>query len=174
MQIGGLTLAELNALELHLISAIDFDLGVRPADYAACAADLRAFAAAKSVPADAHLPATMVPSHLESAAEAQRPARQLLPWLRASRRAALRRSQRPARIPHSTAPRAATRIPRGRRRRRRTRRRARARMRQKLHYRSGWLLRRRWRKRLSAAIWARARPGPPWPDPAAADHAQGS
>ncbi len=51
---------ELNALELDFLFAIDFDLGVHPADYAACTADLRAFAAAKSLPADAHLPA--VPS----------------------------------------------------------------------------------------------------------------
>jgi hypothetical protein len=56
-QIGDIPLQEINALELDFLFAIDFDLGVHPADYAACTADLRAFAAAKSVPADAHLPA---------------------------------------------------------------------------------------------------------------------
>ncbi len=42
-QIGGIALEELNALELDFLFAIDFDLGVHPADYAACTADLRAF-----------------------------------------------------------------------------------------------------------------------------------
>jgi hypothetical protein len=42
-QIGGITLEELNALELDFLFAIDFDLFVRPADYAACTADLRDF-----------------------------------------------------------------------------------------------------------------------------------
>ena len=66
-QIGGIPLAELNALELDFLFAIDFDLGVHPADYAACTADLRAFAAAKSVPSDAHLPAAPTTAPLQSA-----------------------------------------------------------------------------------------------------------
>ena len=50
-RIGGLPLAELNALELDFLFAVDFDLGVRPADYAACTADLAAFAtAARNIP----------------------------------------------------------------------------------------------------------------------------
>ena len=40
-EIGGTPLAELNALELDFLFAIDFDLGVHPADYAACTADFR-------------------------------------------------------------------------------------------------------------------------------------
>ncbi len=41
-QIGEVALEELNALELDFLFAIDFDLGVRPADFSAAAADPRA------------------------------------------------------------------------------------------------------------------------------------
>jgi hypothetical protein len=57
-QIGGIPLAELNALELDFLFAIDFDLGVHPADYAACTADLRAFAASHPIPHQLQAPSS--------------------------------------------------------------------------------------------------------------------
>ena len=60
-QIGGLSLSELNALELEFLFAVDFDLGLHPSDYAACTADLAAFAARRRS-------ATMDLPHTDSAA----------------------------------------------------------------------------------------------------------
>ncbi len=63
-EIGGTPLAELNALELDFLFAIDFDLGVHPADFAACTADLRVFAAARRIP-DPAAPSRQAPSSHE-------------------------------------------------------------------------------------------------------------
>ena len=43
-EIGGLSLKELNALELEFLFGMDFDLAVWPSDYARCVADLLCFA----------------------------------------------------------------------------------------------------------------------------------
>ena len=46
-EIGGLSLREVNALELEFLTAIDFDLAVHPDDYAGCVSKLRAFQGAR-------------------------------------------------------------------------------------------------------------------------------
>ena len=46
-EIGGLSLREVNALELEFLTAIDFDLAVHPDDYAGCVSKLRAFRGAR-------------------------------------------------------------------------------------------------------------------------------
>jgi hypothetical protein len=75
-KIGDIPLTQLNSLELTFLLAIDFNLNVHPADYAAAAADLRAAATARR----ARILAPP-PCHAAAAASPAPPAQQRRPLL---------------------------------------------------------------------------------------------